>query len=160
MLKKEMQIQYTSNQTRELLALMQTMVSITNLSYFNRQVLPALARILKPHWIGLYIADSRLRSPLYFSNGLSDEVATYMERSCAIEFNSFSNYPDLQYSIPATAFPHIFGNQQYFPVLCGRILIGLLHLEANVNITDPEQWGKFLIMVSDTINRLLDGIEV
>lgn len=150
-------IQYTSNQTMEIAALERSMTLTTGLDDFKRQVLPTLVRILKMHWVGFYIADSRLQEPAYFTSGIPEEIAVYMERSCIIEFDGFTNDLSLQSTIPATTVPHISGNLQYFPVLCGGTLAGLLQLEADVCIINPEQWEKFLNAFSETINRILDS---
>lgn len=148
------QICYVPNQTLELKALIQAISSTDGIHNISRQVLPELVRIIKAHWIGLYAFENRTTAPLFVSNGLTEATASYLERSCCIEFNCYTQYPDAQYSMPAFAAPHIKGSLQYFPLIHHNELMGLLVTESCICITDLEQWEKLLIVFSDKLTDL------
>lgn len=149
------QICYVPNQTFQLEALIQTISSVDELHKLNDQVLPELVRIIKAHWIGLYTFGKSLIASLFFSYGLNEAIANFLERSCCIEFNCYTQYPDAQYSMPAFAAPHINGSLQYFPLIDHDELMGLLVTESCVYIADVELWEKFLIVLSNKLTDLV-----
>jgi len=155
MLRQELGIQYTSNQPKELAALMQNKGLSHDLEKFSRQVLPELVRIIKANWIGLYIANLRLKEPVYFSYGLLDAFTAYMERACFIEYSGFLTNCDMQYSLPAPSISHSTDNVQYFPILFNGTLNGLLQVHNDFYITDAEQWDNFLCWLSRKIEYLV-----
>ncbi len=152
----EPMVKYVSNQAQELDRLSEKIMKLSGLDDFMHSVLPELVHILKTHYIGCYLSDSRLQAPLYFSDGLSRCMSGYMERSCVIEFNSYIDYYDSQYSIPAFAAPHTCGSLQYYPVLNGSDLMGLLQIEDGIDIIFPEKWENFLTVFSETTTRLVN----